>query len=55
MGKRPRGVDGLDVYPVASLAEAVGFLSGQVDMEPESIDLERSSASSLTWKKTSSA
>jgi magnesium chelatase family protein len=41
MGKRPRGVEGLDVYPVGSLAEAVGFLSGQVDMEPESIDLEK--------------
>ena len=28
-------VEGLNVYPVGSLAEAVGFLSGQVDMDPE--------------------
>jgi magnesium chelatase family protein len=33
-------VEGLNVYPVGSLAEAVGFLSGQVDMDPESVDLE---------------
>ncbi len=32
-------VEGIDVYPVGSLAEAVGFLSGQVDFEPKSIDL----------------
>ena len=28
------------VYPVGSLAEAVGFLTGQVDMDPESVDLD---------------
>ena len=33
-------VEGLNVYPVGSLAEAVGFLSGQVDMDPESVDLD---------------
>ena len=33
-------VEGLDVHPVGSLAEAVGFLSGQVDMDPESVDLD---------------
>ena len=33
-------VEGLNVYPIGSLAEAVGFLSGQVDMDPESVDLE---------------
>ena len=33
-------VDGLNVFPIGSLAEAVGFLSGQVDMEPHSIDLD---------------
>ncbi len=33
-------VEGLSVYPVDSLAEAVAFLSGQVDMDPESVDLE---------------
>ena len=33
-------VEGLNVYPVGSLAEAVGFLSGQVDMDPETVDLE---------------
>ena len=32
-------VEGIDVYPVGSLAEAVGFLSGQVDFEPRSVDL----------------
>jgi magnesium chelatase family protein len=33
-------VEGLNVFPVGSLAEAVGFLSGQVDLDPESVDLE---------------
>jgi magnesium chelatase family protein len=33
-------VEGLDVYPIGSLAEAVGFLSGQLDMDPEAVDLE---------------
>ena len=33
-------VEGLNVYPVGSLAEAVGFLSGQVEMDPESVDLD---------------
>ncbi|AMV38019.1 YifB family Mg chelatase-like AAA ATPase [Planctomyces sp. SH-PL62] len=33
-------VEGIDVYPVGSLAEAVGFLSGQLDMDPESVDLD---------------
>ena len=32
-------VEGIDVYPVGSLAEAVGFLSGQVDFEPKTVDL----------------
>ncbi len=32
-------VEGIDVYPIGSLAEAVGFLAGQVDFEPKSIDL----------------
>ncbi len=32
-------VEGVNVYPVGSLAEAVGFLSGQVEMDPESVDL----------------
>src|SRR4051812_5115225 len=32
-------VEGLNVYPVGSLAEAVGFLSGQLEMDPESVDL----------------
>jgi predicted ATPase with chaperone activity len=31
-------VEGLNVYPIASLAEAVGFLSGQVDIETQSVD-----------------
>ena len=33
-------VEGLNVYPIGSLAEAVGFLSGQVDIDPESVDLD---------------
>jgi magnesium chelatase family protein len=33
-------VEGLNVYPVGSLTEAVGFLSGQVEMDPESDDLD---------------
>ena len=33
-------MEGLNVYPVGSLAEAVGFLAGQVDTDPESVDLE---------------
>ncbi|MFO0952309.1 MAG: YifB family Mg chelatase-like AAA ATPase [Isosphaeraceae bacterium] len=34
-------VEGIAVYPIGSLAEAVGFLSGQLDLEPRSVDLER--------------
>jgi magnesium chelatase family protein len=33
-------VEGLNVFPIASLAEAVGFLSGQLDIEPQTVDLE---------------
>jgi magnesium chelatase family protein len=33
-------VEGINIYPVGSLAEAVGFLAGQVDLEPQSIDLD---------------
>ena len=33
-------VEGIAVYPVGSLAEAVGFLSGQLDMEPTVLDLD---------------
>jgi len=33
-------VEGLNVYPIGSLAEEVGFLSGQLEMDPESVDLE---------------
>ena len=33
-------VEGLNVYAIGSLAEAVGFLSGQVEMDPESVDLD---------------
>lgn len=33
-------VEGISVYPVGSLAEAVGFLSGQVDMDPRAVDLD---------------
>ncbi len=33
-------VEGLPVYPIGSLAEAVGFLTGQLDLEPMSVDLD---------------
>src|SRR5262249_42922763 len=33
-------VEGLPVYPIGSLAEAVGFLSGQLDIEPTAVDLQ---------------
>lgn len=33
-------VEGLAVFPIGSLAEAVGFLSGQHDIEPTSVDLD---------------
>jgi magnesium chelatase family protein len=33
-------VEGLSVYPIGSLAEAVGYLSRQVDIEPKSVDLD---------------
>ncbi len=33
-------VEGITVYPVGSLAEAVGFLSGNLDIEPKAVDLE---------------
>src|SRR3954447_18160559 len=32
--------EGVAIYPVGSLAEAVGFLSGQLDLEPTAIDVE---------------
>jgi magnesium chelatase family protein len=32
-------VEGLNVYPIGSLSEAVGFLSGQLDLEPWTIDV----------------
>ncbi|MGZ3357066.1 MAG: ATP-binding protein, partial [Isosphaeraceae bacterium] len=33
-------VEGLNVYPVGSLAEAVGFLSGVLDIDAKTVDLE---------------
>jgi magnesium chelatase family protein len=33
-------VEGISVYPIGSLAEAVGFLSGQLEMEPTALDLD---------------
>ncbi len=33
-------VEGLCVYPIGSLAEAVGFLSGSLDLEPAAVDLD---------------
>jgi magnesium chelatase family protein len=34
-------VDGLDVYGVGSLSQATGFLSGQLPIEPTSIDIDK--------------
>ena len=34
-------VEGPAVYPIGSLAEAVGFLTGQLDIEPKAVDLEK--------------
>ncbi|CAN5847368.1 YifB family Mg chelatase-like AAA ATPase [soil metagenome] len=33
-------VEGVAVYPIGSLAEAVGFLSGQLDLEPTAVELD---------------
>jgi magnesium chelatase family protein len=33
-------VEGLAVYPIGSVSEAVGFLTGQLDIEPKSVDLD---------------
>ena len=33
-------VERVNVYPVGSLAEAVGFLSGALDVDPQCVDLE---------------
>lgn len=33
-------VDGIPVYPIGNLAEAVGFLSGQLDTDAKSVDVE---------------
>ena len=33
-------VEGVSIYPIGSLTEAVGFLSGNLDLEPTAIDLE---------------
>jgi magnesium chelatase family protein len=33
-------VEALPIFPIGSLAEAVGFLSGQLDLEPQSVDVE---------------
>ena len=45
-------VEGVNVYPVGSLAEAVGFLSGQVDSTP-SLSISQSCSPCIrTWTKT---
>jgi magnesium chelatase family protein len=33
-------VEGIDIYPIGNLLEAAALLSGEIDREPESIDLE---------------
>src|SRR3954469_3418806 len=33
-------VEGIAVYPIGSLAEAVGFLSGQLEVDPRAVDLD---------------
>lgn len=42
-------VDGLDVIPVSSLTEATGFLSGQLPLEPTTVDLAAVFASSSIY------
>ena len=32
-------VEGMPVFPIGTLAEGVGFLTGQLDIEPESVDI----------------
>ncbi len=41
-------VEGIDVIPVASLAQAVGFLNEQLDLDPYEIDGEAYQASKLS-------
>ena len=43
-------VDGIDVIPVTCLTEAVGFLSGQLPLEPFVIDLDEVFASSSCYE-----
>ncbi len=33
-------VEGLNVIPIASLAQAVGYLSGQLDIDPQAVDID---------------
>ena len=33
-------VEGIAIHPIGSLAEAVGFLSGQIDIDPKTVDLD---------------
>lgn len=33
-------VEALPIFPIGSLAEAVGFLSGQLELEPQAVDIE---------------
>jgi magnesium chelatase family protein len=39
-GEEAAVVEGLSVYPIGSLAEAVGFLSGAFDIDPKPVDLD---------------
>ncbi|MBU0718932.1 MAG: YifB family Mg chelatase-like AAA ATPase [Planctomycetes bacterium] len=42
-------VDGIDVIPVTSLAQAVGFLSGQLPLDPVVVDLDATFADSSSY------
>lgn len=42
-------VEGLDVIPVSCLTEAIGFLSGQLPLEPATVDLEAVFAASSVY------
>lgn len=42
-------VEGLEVFAISSLAEAVGFLTGQLPLEPTSIDLETTFAQASAY------
>ena len=45
-------VEGLNIYPIGGLAEAVGFLSGQMEMDPDRSTSMKSSSGFPTLRMT---